>query len=492
MSLNEEQEKGLNVLKSGKNVFLTGSAGSGKSYLIKYFVEWCKMHNKKVAVTSTTGVSAILVNGTTLHSWAGIGLGEEDKYKLVDRVRKFKNAYVRWTVTKILIIDEVSMLSAHLMEKLDFIGRELNRTHKFFGGIQLVLSGDFAQLPPISAGYLFKDPIWELCVEKTVYLEQNMRQSDDVFRRILGEVRLGNTTEESINILLTRKGAYIDAPEGIVPTKLFSHKAAVEKINTDNLMALVNAENPLIKFHTKDEVKKDGRIMPPSEQKDNYLARIDKMCNGLKVLELAVGVQVMLLFNIDVKAGLSNGSRGVLVGFKNNIPIVRFMNGIECPIGHCNWEMKISEEVVGIRSQIPLSLAFASTIHKIQGATLDCACLDLGNTLFEFGQGYTALSRCKSLDKISIVTLDPNKLMCSPDVKFFYNNLSSCNLEKLKEELKEEEVKDESLCNVCFTNKKNCVFIPCGHIAACFECAHPLNKCPLCRKEINQCCKVFV
>jgi hypothetical protein len=369
--LNTRQKYALEMMKRGKNIFLTGQAGTGKSYTIKAFVKHCIQNKITYAVTSTTGVSALLIGGTTLHSWAGILLGMEDKFTLLDRVQSRDKAHRRWLYTKVLIIDEISMMCPVLLEKLDYIGKKVRKSTKPFGGIQLVLCGDFAQLPPVKSDFCFKFAIWDLLIDTTIYLEENMRQTNSTFKQLLSEVRLGDVTPETIKLLQTRLGAYIETPEGILPTKLFSHRATVAKINHDSLLNLVNETNPIVTYHAKDNARrKDGRMID-SRYKEQYLGRIDKIFQAPKTLELCIGAQVMLLFNLDLDAGLANGSRGVAIGFTNGLPIVRFMNGIEIPIDKAGWSMKIADNVIVSRRQIPLLLAWACTIHKcINGNTL--------------------------------------------------------------------------------------------------------------------------
>ncbi len=369
--LNTRQKYAFDMMKQRKNIFLSGAAGTGKSYTLKVFINHCIKNNIPYAITSTTGVSALLVGGITLHSWSGVLLGMEDKITLLERVRSRDKAYKRWLYTKVLVVDEISMLNPVLLEKLDYIGKKIRKSNKPFGGIQLIFCGDFAQLPPVKSDYCFKSAIWDLLIDKTIYLIENMRQTHGVFKKLLAAVRMGNVTYETVELLKTRIGAYIETPEGIVPTKLFSHRAVVAKTNHDSLIKLVTPNNPIVTFHAKDNVRrKDGRMVD-SRYRDQYLGRINKIFQAIKTLQLCIGAQVMLLFNLDLQGGLANGSRGVVIGFTNGLPIVRFMNGVETPIDKASWSMKISDTVVVSRKQTPLILAWAITIHKcISGDTL--------------------------------------------------------------------------------------------------------------------------
>ena len=488
--LNSRQKYALELMKRGKNIFLTGQAGTGKSYTLRAYVKWCIQNNIKYAITSTTGVSALLIGGTTLHSWAGILMGMEDKISLLERVMSRDKSHKRWLYTKVLIIDEISMMPPSLLEKLDYIGKKVRKSTKPFGGIQLIFCGDFAQLPPVQSDFCFKSAIWDLLIDCTIYLTDNMRQTQDVFKNMLSEVRLGNVTPHTIKLLETRLGALIETPEGIVPTKLFSHRATVSKINQDSLLNLVNDKNPLVTYQSKDDVRrKDGHMVDP-RYRDQYLGRIDKIFQAVQTLDLCIGAQVMLLFNLDLQAGLANGSRGVVIGFTNGLPIVRFMNGLETPIDRVSWSMKVAEGIIVSRKQIPLLLAWATTIHKSQGSTLDCAQIDLGATIFEYGQAYTALSRCKSLDSLSIVTFDPSRLVASPYVIAFYNKVG----DKLPD-IKEDDnvgISDEKLCPICYERETDSIFIPCGHVYCCLECSYVVDPCPVCRSDITMRNKIHI
>lgn len=489
--LNKKQKEAFELLKSRSNIFISGQAGTGKSYLVRVFIDYCKKNNIVVGVTSTTGVSATLIEGYTLHSYTGILLGKEDKIELLERVRGNDKAYKRWLYTNVLIIDEVSMLSPELLEKLDYIGKKIRKSTKPFGGIHLIFVGDMYQLPPVKSTFCFTSPIWDHCIQKYIELEENMRQTDPVFQNILKEVRVGETSEKSIELLQERIGANIDSPNGIKPTKLFSHRAEVAKINIDSLMAIVTPDNPLRTYNAKDNVKRKDGIIINNQYRDNYLARIDKIFQAVKKLDLCIGAQVMLLYNLDVKGGLANGSRCVVIGFKNDLPVVRFMNGVETPVDYVSWSMKVGDDIIVSRRQIPLLLAYAVTVHKSQGSTLDCAQIDLGMTIFTVGQAYTALSRVKSLDALSIVTFDPDRIMASPLVVDFYNKIVKKELIE-PVELDPEAIPDNKLCNVCMEREKNCVLLNCGHVCCCLDCSYNLETCPICRSDISNRNKIYI
>lgn len=422
INMNEEQHQALNLVKQGKNVFLTGAAGTGKSFTLNILCNWFKDNKISYAITSTTGISALLVNGVTLHSWAGVGLGNGHKDHLLNMVRKKPKAVRRWCSTKVLIIDEISMLSPDLFESLNYIGTKLRSNNKPFGGLQLILTGDFAQLPPIDSEYVFNSNIWNLVVDKVIYLKQNMRQADPVFSNMLSELRMGIVSENSIKILNDRLNAPIlNVDPEIKPTQLYSGRDMVDSINIQCLYNLIQNGNGLIVYKAHDEVRsKSGLSNTISEE---YMNRLNKSTPSRFELEVCVDAQVMLLCNLDVKSGLCNGSRGVIVRFDNNIPVVKFANGIQIPVSYYNWEHKIDDETIVIRSQIPLILAWALTIHKSQGSTLDCVSVDIGSTIFTTGQAYVALSRVKSLEGLTLTDFDWKRIRVDPKVKQFYDNI---------------------------------------------------------------------
>lgn len=421
-SLNAEQQRAIDLILAGRNVFLTGQAGTGKSYVIKQVIEMLTARGGcLVGVTSTTGVSALLVGGTTIHRWAGIKLGELDAQGLYERASKNGFARKNWKQTSLLIIDEVSMLTPDLLEKLDYIGKRMRHCDKPFGGIQVVLTGDFCQLPPVKTDvFCFQTPLWHDLIQEVVWLKQIMRQPDPRFQKLLSEVRLGVVTDETRELLSARVGVSVNG-NGIEPTKVYPHRKTVDDINNLKLDEILNEGNHSRRFKAQDAVKCKHAV--DNEKAKQYLAALNKVCQARPVLDLAHGAQVMLIHNLDIEAGLVNGSRGVVVRFEEFRPVVRFMNGLELIVRSHEWEMKASEDVVVVRRQIPLILAWACTIHKTQGSTLDCAEVDLGDTLFEFGQFYTALSRVKSLECLSISSLSFDAVKVHPEAEKFYANL---------------------------------------------------------------------
>ena len=422
MSLNEEQAEALKIIHEGKSVFLTGPGGTGKSFLIQRIVETLNEKLKKVAVTALTGCAALLLGkeAKTVYSWAGIGLGREEAKKIANDIAKQPwkiKVRRRWLLTKVLIIDEISMMTPEILELLDTVGRLVRRQDKPFGGLQLIMVGDFFQLPPVSkdeARFVFESPIWKTLDLTTITLKQIMRQSDSAFQEILNEARFGKLSAKSLATLKSRQTDEWQKLK-IRPTLLFSRRSEVDMINRKNLKALTGQSKT---FEAKTVY--DTTIAKGNEDNSFALAKLDRDAPYTVSLELKVGTQVMLIYNLDQANGLVNGSRGVVEEFNAiGYPSVLFKGcdkAIE--IGPQTWE---SDEVEGLkRSQIPLILAYAVTIHKCQGATLDSVLIDIGCSTFETGQAYVALSRVKSLDSLYIFDLEPEAFKANKKVLAFY------------------------------------------------------------------------
>lgn len=431
-SMNDEQKVAFNTMLSGKNIFLTGQAGTGKSFMIHKFNKYITERGKKVAITSTTGISAMLINGRTIHSWAGIGLGNENKNILLTKVRRKSNAVKNWKYTDILVLDEISMLSPILFEKLEFIARNIRGNERPFGGLQVILTGDFCQLPPVETDlYCFQIPLWDILIDETIELKTIMRQTDTIFQGILTRCRMAELTDEDKAILLSRKDVdvgFIDhehPEQSIRPTRIFPHRKTVDDINNQELEKLKSNNNTtqhsIMRFLTQDKVIHTGGKSINMEEAKTYIEHFNKISQARTVVDLCIGAQVMLIQNLDVEGGLCNGSRGVIVDFEQQRPIVKFMNGLKVLIQYHEWSYHISDEIKVIRKQVPLILAFAITCHKIQAATIDCAEIDISDVFCD-GQAYVALSRVKSIENLKIIDIDFDKITVNSTVKEFYNS----------------------------------------------------------------------
>lgn len=431
--LTDEQRKAYQAVVDGKSIFLTGPGGTGKSFLLKTLYETIpETTGKHIAITAMTGCAALLIGrfAKTLHSWAGIGLGRDPPSTLAASIKKYSRykkskAWYRWLDTDILIIDEVSMLTPELLGKLDSIARLLRNCNKPMGGMQIVFVGDFYQLPPVKRDgeieFVFESPLWKEIVQETIKLTKILRQDDPVFQEILNEVREGNVSEKSINILLSRKDDSWRQRE-IRPSLLYTKRAYVDMINQSNLKALTGKRQTYKAETIFSPIQATLGFTESTPEVKFAIGKMDKESVYMPELELAVGAQVMLLSNLNHEAGLVNGSRGVVVGFdEDNLPLVQFNKGTPIPIAHSKWEC---EDLEGVsRKQIPLKLAYAITIHKAQGATLDCALIDIGTNTFEYGQAYVALSRVKNLQSLYIWDLEPMAFKTHPKVKEFYQYL---------------------------------------------------------------------
>jgi ATP-dependent DNA helicase PIF1 len=437
-TLNKAQEAAVAAVTAGRNIFLTGAGGTGKSHTIKAIVAASAAKGIPVALTAMTGCAALLLNtegsatkAKTLHSWAGVGLARDPPHVLVAAIQKNRKALKRWTGTQLLIVDEVSMMIAEFLETLDLVARTVRkRPDTKFGGLQIVFAGDFCQLPPIrdssstSLKYVFESPIWASLLDETHYLTEIVRQRDPVFQRLLTEARMGALTPESIALLQARKGIKWQDQE-IKPTLLFTKNAEVDKINRINMEALTGERRTFI-AQTVQMERSGPRIFNGSGHADIQaaLAKLDTDAPYDPSLELCVGAQVMLLTNMDQERGLVNGSRGILTGYSGGgLPLVRFI-GFTDPVivDRANWWLADPDHVG--RSQIPLKIAYALTIHKSQGATLDSALIDIGSSTFEYGQAYVALSRVRSLEGLYVWALDPKRIVCHPVVRRFYESLA--------------------------------------------------------------------
>jgi len=371
-----------------------------------------------------TGCAALLLGkgAKTLHSWAGIGLGKESVDIILAKLKKSFKAKKGWQSADTLIIDEVSMMTPDLFDKLDLIGKSILRSEKPFGGIQVILVGDMYQLPPVnkenpSTFFVFESPTWRHVIKDAVVLRTIHRQSDPVFLQILEEARAGRLSRESIKILESRNTGEWKKLE-IKPTLLFTKRADVDQINISQLQKC-EGEDQIFRART-NKTQKFLTSHSIQQVTDYAIEKMDKSGAYVPELTLRKGAQVMLLTNKYIDFGLVNGSRGVIEGFGGglaNYPLVKFRNGEVLTIDPHTWA---SEEIDGLeRQQIPLRLAYAITIHKAQGATLDCALIDIGTNTFEYGQAYVALSRVKSLDCLYIWDLDPSAFRVHPKVKAF-------------------------------------------------------------------------
>ena len=439
--LSEEQKIAFDKFKKGDNLFITGSGGTGKSKLIQEFVKYCNDIGKTIQVCALTGCAAVLLencNAITIHSFSGIGYMNVSDDKILDKVYRNFRVKKMWKEVEVLVIDEVSMMSKRMFELLEKIGRMLRNKPGYFGGIQVIFTGDFFQLPPIGENnndteFCFETEHWFdiFPTENNIELTKIFRQNDQQYIDILYKIRRGILDEDSIECLSTCINRPVNNAHAI--TQLFPLKNKVDAIN--RIMFSKICEQPKIfefefDFNGKKYLNDCSQIEPAVLQKCNDLneefkqREMEKLLtsyNFVKSLELKVGAVVMCTKNICVEAGICNGSQGIIEEIRADGPIVRFNNGIKQVINKI-WVQSTEYPSIMV-SQIPICLAWAITIHKIQGITLDSAMIDVGNTVFEYGQTYVALSRIKSLSGLHLINFDAKKIKANPKVIDFYNHM---------------------------------------------------------------------
>ncbi len=421
-----KQEYAFKKMLEGKNLFITGQAGVGKSFLLNSFIQHYRENleeeKKMIYVTSLTGISALIVGGQTIHRYCGIGTGEKSIDELIKNIMRNPKAKQRYFNTRVLIIDEISMMSPDLFDKIDLIFRKIRKIDKPFGGIQIILSGDLLQLPPVKAdGFVFDAFNWDDCIDEVIYLNEVMRQSEDVFVNVLNKIRVGDVDEEVQRVLEERKNIETTNEYGLLPSRLFSKRQMVKRVNDDELKKLTDEGETVKVFKCEYEFSKTVL----EENKEFMKALMSEHTDIDDEITLSTKCQVMLKVNMP-ELRLANGSRGVILGFgpETGYPIVRFKDGRFMEIAPHPWKMEDGKDIV-IKSQIPLQLAFAISIHKSQGSTLEYVILDIGSDVFEYGQTYVALSRVKSLDGLFIRgNVDYTKIRANPRVLAFYEGLS--------------------------------------------------------------------
>lgn len=412
--LSESQKHAFDLIKEGKNVFITGSAGTGKSYLLNFLKK--EFSNRNFHITATTGIASINVGGVTLHSWAGLGIEQVPLNEILKKIFSAKGTNLRKKLlnAEILAIDEISMLSKNTFELLDDLLRKVRDIDFPFGGIQLVLFGDFLQLPPVKSDFFcFESVSWTDADIKIIELKEVFRQQDKRFVKLLNNIRFGIRDKEDLEILKERFN--LKESGNIKPTILSTHNSIVDRINYDMLGQLPAMERVF-------KAEYDGNAMKVEFLKKNCVAQNE--------LYLKIGAQVMMLKNTYQKDGIINGSIGIITGFsqKKQYPIVEFENGTTVTIAPDVWETysynTTTNELIidATMIQIPLRLAWSITIHKSQGMTLDKVECDLKNTFSE-GQAYVALSRARDLNGLYIKSFDINNIKANKKVIEFYNGI---------------------------------------------------------------------
>ncbi len=434
------QAQALAIMKTGVNVYLTGSAGSGKTHTLRQYISWLNEHDIPVAITASTGIAATHMNGQTIHGWAGIGIRESLGDFEMEQLEQKQYLWKRFEKARVLIIDEVSMLHAHRLDMVERVCRRFKRNDLPFGGLQVILSGDFFQLPPVTRRVesakskvesqeaenqtqeLFVDydtgeaksknqtpetylsdmvihsRAWRVMKPAICYLTEQHRQEDDTFLEILNAMR-ANTVDDTHKALV--KGRMNAENVGALPTKLYTHNVDVDAINFAELAKLPG--------DTKEFVMS-------GKGNDMIIEALKKACLAPETLSLKLGAEVMFIKN-NYEQGYWNGTRGKIVGFDyRGEPIVEiYANNKRLTVSAMDWEVEENGKVKASITQYPLRLAWAITIHKSQGMSLDSAEIDLSKT-FAYGMGYVALSRVRTLAGIRLVGYADNALEMDPAV----------------------------------------------------------------------------
>ncbi len=573
ITLSPEQAYAFELFKQGKNIFITGPGGTGKSQLIKTIVNYCEMrYPKKYQVCAMTGCAALLLKmgARTIHSWSGMRLARGTKDQIITSIYKNKKACANWKKVQVLIIDEVSMMSQKIFEVLEETARSVRKRYiSPFGGIQVVFCGDFFQLPPVgnimepeTMNFCFQSPKWPVVfpINNIIQLKHIFRQKDETYIKILNEIRYGNISDENVKILNNYVNRKYDQTNGIVPPKLFPIKAKVECYNRSMFDKIEDGHKEYkcicrtnVTAYLDSGIAIDPEILAlakgmSAEEKAREIQYLIDNNPINECLELKIGAVVMCTANLDLDSGICNGSLGVIKTYTDaGVPIVKFNNGVELTMELHHWQH--NELPFLAVSQYPLMLAWAMTIHKIQGATLPMAEIDIGKTVFEYGQVYVALSRIQSLDGLYLFGFNPLKIKANPEVVAFYkflpeysndyynkkidemkqvsyqkdmsasgdlnyeeynntikNNMKSISGGVKKLDLSAYEFREDCVkppappvekyndnCVVCMTNKKNMLLRPCNHLCLCTSCDNSTIKiCPMCRMTIEDKVKVLV
>ena len=412
-----------------ENIFITGPGGTGKTYAIKQIYEHAISNNKRICVTALTGVASVLLdcNAITIHSWSGIGISNKTEKQIINKINKSKFYKHNWENTEILIIDEISMMSCKLFELLNHIGQVIKNNKKPFGGIQLIFSGDFFQLPPVKETYFcFESELFNDTFDKIITLTKVFRQNDDIYKKLLLNMRKGLISKKSIELLNSKivdenfdqKTTNITR---LVPTKSKAFEINNYFINNIKDKKYIYKRTYKENSQNLNKIEKIKLDLMSETEKESEYNYIKESTLTEENLILKKGAYVMCISNLDLTLGIANGTTGIVVDFTpEKLPIVQF-DKHKIVIGKKEWK---SDNVPGISVfQIPLILAWGITIHKAQGLTLDKAIIDIGKDLFEAGQMYVALSRIKSLEGVYLKEFYINNLKINNKVLNYYKTL---------------------------------------------------------------------
>ncbi|KAL0216638.1 hypothetical protein P9112_008822 [Eukaryota sp. TZLM1-RC] len=413
VTLTPQQQRVMDLAQSGKSFLVSGGAGTGKSFVLRHLVHYLRQNlQDQVVVTASTGIAAVQISGLTIHSFAGIGLGQEDATAMAKKMHRA--AKTRWRECSVLVIDEISMLDSELFDKLEKVASIVRRNNRPFGGLQLILFGDFLQLPPVksqrpSTPFAFQAESWPKIIDEVVELTESIRQRDPVFISLLRLIRIGNTSPPVIKMLQqvqdrTRKelqDCHFLSPKSkktaeIEHTILYCKNRDVDSENFKRLQDLGKAQE--MTFEAIDTGREVSRF---TNQLNSFIPQR---------ITLKVGAQVMLTKNVSVSGSLCNGARGVVVGFEGRLPLVKFSTQT-VKIERQKFSIEDKQITLASRSQIPLRLAWSITIHKSQGMTIEKMSTALSD-VFESAQFYVALSRCPSINNLRLLSFSERCIRC--------------------------------------------------------------------------------
>ena len=446
-----KQDQALAIMKTGANVFLTGEPGSGKTHTINQYIAYLRQNGVEPSITASTGIAATHIGGMTIHSWSGIGIRRNLSNYDLDKIASTEYLVKRIKRAKILVIDEVSMISAGTLEMVEAVCRVVRDQSEPFGGLQVILVGDFFQLPPIvrtreteaetifdeiepgfgrADGFAFNSSAWRRGRFLTCYLSEQHRQSDAKYLELLSAIRAGEVTEYHGEILAQRR-ATAESLDFDLP-KLFTHNTNVDSLNERELAKLAGRPRSF-------RMSGKGREV--------LVATLKKSCLSPENLELKIGARVIFTKN-NQRAGFINGTLGQVVDFEgfDNLPVVRTFDGRRVVAEPMEWTIEDSGKVLAKVTQVPLRLAWAITVHKSQGMSLDAAVMDL-SAVFEYGQGYVALSRVRALQGLFLLgwnerTFQVHPIVAEADVTWreqssetgrLFGAMAGSDLEKMQE-----------------------------------------------------------
>ena len=432
-----KQSTALDILKLGNNVFLTGPAGSGKTYLLNQYIQYLKDKKIAVAVTASTGIASTHMNGQTIHSWSGMGI--KDVFTEADFSNLNKRSFYKRRIkkAKVLIIDEISMLHSHQLDIVSSICKRFKDPFFPFGGLQVILCGDFFQLPPVAeygtkARFVNESRAWQEMNPMVCYLEEQHRQEDEQMLKILGDIRSRACDTDTMGLILSRENKTIKS--NIVATQLYTHNVNADAINDFEL----------------GKIKEEPKIFKmTSTGVDNLVDTLKRGCLASETLVLKKGAVVMFVKN-NFEKGFVNGTLGKVVDFgEGGLPIVKTLKGKTITAVPEKWSIEENDVPLASVTQVPLRLAWAITVHKSQGMTLDAVEMDLSKS-FEHGMGYVALSRVRSLDGIKLLGINEMALEVNPAV---------CDLDKELETISDVNSEEVSSMDRLEKKKKQKKFV---------------------------------